>query len=210
MPDKHDSNIKKPFSRRLFIKGFGAGAMAASVQGALSAKTSEAAESSTGAEVVGPDAIEIALTVNGTAHQVMAEPRETLLEVLRNRLDITGPKLICDRGSCGGCTVYLDGKTVYACMTLAVEAQGKEIVTIEGLAPSNSLHPVQEAFMEEDAMQCGFCTPGFVMSMASALDKNPSASLEEVKEEMTGHVCRCGAYAQIFKAAETARRKMGG
>ncbi|MEW6237992.1 MAG: (2Fe-2S)-binding protein [Candidatus Omnitrophota bacterium] len=210
MPMKHEGESNHPLSRRSFMKGFGTSMAASAITGGLAAVAERPSQAAESGAALGPDAVPMTLTVNGKAYDVMAEPRETLLEVLRNRLDITGPKLICDRGACGGCTVYLDGNTVYACMMLAIEAQGREIVTIEGLASGGVLHPVQEAFMEEDAMQCGFCTPGFVMSMAAALNANPSASLEELKEGVSGHVCRCGTYAQIFKAAETAKRKMGG
>jgi aerobic-type carbon monoxide dehydrogenase small subunit (CoxS/CutS family) len=150
------------------------------------------------------------LTINGLAYEVNAEPRETLLEVLRNRLDITGPKLVCDRGTCGACTVYLNGLPVYACMTLAIEVQGVEITTIEGLAQADRLHPAQEAIVEADAIQCGFCTPGFAMSLAAALERNPSATHQEVKQALTGHLCRCGTYVQMDKAIELAIQKMGG
>ncbi|HQH73870.1 MAG TPA: (2Fe-2S)-binding protein [bacterium] len=210
MPKTPEENPKNRVSRRWFMKGFGTSVAAASLSGGLAVMGESTALAAESSPALGPDAVPLTLTVNGKTYSVTAEPRETLLEVLRHRLDITGPKLICDRGACGGCTVYLDGRTVYACMTLAVEAQGREIVTIEGLAPAGALHPVQQAFMEEDAMQCGFCTPGFVMSMAAVLDADPSAGLDEVREGIAGHVCRCGTYAQIFKAAENARRKMGG
>jgi len=207
---KQEEGLKHSLSRRLFMKGFGSSVATSAITGGLAAVVEHPVQAAESSAALGPDAVSMNLTINGKAYEVMAEPRETLLEVLRNRLDITGPKLVCDRGACGACTVYVDGKTVYACMALAIEAQGRDIATIEGLASGGVLHPVQAAFMEEDAMQCGFCTPGFVMSMAAALDANPSASLEEVKESVSGHVCRCGTYAQIFKAAETAKRKMGG
>lgn len=210
MPMPPEEASKNRVSRRLFMKGFGSSMAAASLSGGLAVIGEQSAPAAKTDPALGPDAVPLTLTVNGKAYNVTAEPRETLLEVLRHRLDITGPKLVCDRGACGGCTVYLDGRTVYACMTLAIEAQGREIVTIEGLAPAGALHPVQQAFLEEDAMQCGFCTPGFLMSMAAVLDANPSAGLDEVKEGIAGHVCRCGTYAQIYKAAENARRKMGG
>lgn len=208
-----DRKGKKGLSRRRFMKGFGTSVVTASTlsSGLAPLTGKEASAQGTGiGEVLGPDPVPITLQVNGETHTVEVEPRETLLEVLRNRLDITGPKLICGQGACGGCTVYLNGKTAYSCMTLAIEAQGKEITTIEALAQGEKLHPVQEAFVEEDAVQCGFCTPGFVMSMAATLRDNPAASIEEVKEGISGHVCRCGSYNQIFKAAETAKKKIGG
>jgi aerobic-type carbon monoxide dehydrogenase small subunit (CoxS/CutS family) len=170
----------------------------------------ETVEAAQDVSPLGPDAVRIQLDINGRAYAVRAEPRETLLEVLRNRLDITGPKLACDAGTCGACTVHLDGKPVYACMMLAVRAQGKKIKTIEGLADGDKLHPVQQAFIDADAMQCGFCTPGIVMSMASVFERNPSASLAEVKQGISGHICRCASYAQIFNAAEIVRKRHGG
>ena len=210
MPESPAEEAKTQVSRRGFMKGFGTSVAAASLSGGLVVLGEQSASAAETGPALGPDAVPMTLTVNGKTYNVSAEPRETLLEVLRHRLDITGPKLVCDRGACGGCTVYLDGRTVYACMTLAIEAQGREIVTIEGLAPPGALHPVQLAFIEEDAMQCGFCTPGFVMSMAAVLDANPAAGQDEVKEGIAGHICRCGTYAQIYNAAENARRKMGG
>jgi aerobic-type carbon monoxide dehydrogenase small subunit (CoxS/CutS family) len=124
---------------------------------------------------------------------------------------LTGAKKICDRGECGGCTVLVNSETRYACMMLAIEAQGQEITTVEGLLQGDQLHPVQAAFVEHDALQCGFCTPGFVMSVAALLEKNPNPTLDDVREGVSGNTCRCGAYARIFEAALTAaRRKRGG
>lgn len=202
---------KKHFSRRLFIKGFGTSVVGASAvsTGVLSLPEHEAAASED-SKVVGPGPVPIKLIINGQTHTVQVEPRETLLEVMRNRLDITGPKLVCDHGTCGACTVHIDGKAVYACMTLAIQAQGKNVKTIEGLAQGDALHPVQQAFIDADALQCGFCTPGFIMAMAAVFDKNPKASLVEVKEGIAGNICRCGTYTQIFDAAELIRKRNGG
>jgi aerobic-type carbon monoxide dehydrogenase small subunit (CoxS/CutS family) len=124
------------------------------------------------------------------------------------RLDLTGSKQICDRGECGGCTVLMDGKTVYSCMVLAIDAQNKEIITVEGLAEGDELHPIQEAFIEHDALQCGFCTPGFVMSAKALLDENSNPTLEEIKRGLAGNLCRCGAYPRIFEAVQTAANRM--
>lgn len=200
---------QKGFSRRLFMKGMGTSVITASAltTGIAPVESQEAAAQS---DAHGPGLVPITLSINGKTHEVQAEPRETLLDVMRNRLDITGPKLVCGSGNCGACTVHLNGKAVYACLTLAIQAQGKEIVTIEGLAQGDKLHPVQEAFIEADALQCGFCTPGFVMGMAAVFNHNPNASVDEVKEGLAGHVCRCGTYTQIFEAAEIARKKIGG
>ena len=196
-------------SRRSFVKGLGVGTWAASAMstGAVSPKKAQAQAA---LQISGPGVTPVILTVNATPYEISVEPRETLLEVLRNRLDITGPKSVCDRGSCGACTVYLDGLPVYACMTLAIEAQGVDITTIEGLAQGDQLHPAQEAIVEADAVQCGFCTPGFALSMAAALERNPSATHEEVKQGLTGHLCRCGTYVQMDRAIDLARQKMGG
>ncbi len=213
MTDKQREKVTKrtALDRRSFMKGVGGGVVTtgtlASGITTVSKRESAAVESGT---MIGPDTVLITLSVNGTVYETAAEPRETLLEVLRNRLEITGPKIICNRGSCGGCTVWLDGKPVYSCMMIAIEAEGREITTIEALSADGTLHPVQQAFIEEDALQCGFCTPGFVMSMAATLEENTTASLDEIKTGIAGHVCRCGSYTNIFNAAENAKRKMGG
>ena len=156
---------------------------------------------------IGPDAVTIDLKINGTLRTVSAEPRATLAQVLREHLQLTGTKVVCDRGSCSACTVWLDGTPVNSCMTLAIEAQGREITTIEGLAKGDALHPLQEAFMEHDASQCGFCTPGMIMTGAALLKKNPKPSLEEVKLAYRGNLCRCGTHPHVFKATMNASKK---
>lgn len=142
----------------------------------------------------------ISLTVNGEEHQVVVEPRTTLLEVLRDALGLTGAKEGCSLGNCGACTVLLHGKPVLSCLLLAVEAQGKEIVTIEGLAEGGRLHPIQEAFVEHGAVQCGFCIPGMILSAKALLDENPDPTEEEVKEAISGNLCRCTGYSSAVKA----------
>lgn len=202
---------RKGISRRSFVKGLGTGTLAAAtIPTGVMSVSSDKAQAQGVPQVSGPGVTPVTLTINGTPYQLSVEPRETLLEVLRNRLDITGPKQVCDRGSCGACTVYLNGLPVYACMTLAIEAQGVDITTIEGLAQGDQLHPAQEAIVEADAVQCGFCTPGFAMSMAAALERNPGATHEEIKQKLTGHLCRCGTYVQMDRAIDLARQKMGG
>ena len=203
-----------PISRRRFLKGVGTGAVAASVVPNVLVGTETAAEAQMGDEIT---RAKIKLNINNKTHEVEVESRTTLLSVLRdgfdtngNHLDLTGAKQICDRGECGGCTVQVDGKAVYSCMTLALEAQGKPITTVEGLANGDRLHPVQEAFVQHDALMCGFCTPGFVVAAKSLLDQNPSPSPDEIKEGLAGNICRCGTYPFIFEAVETASRKMGG
>ena len=203
-----------PISRRRFLKGVGTGAVAASVVPNVLVGAETAAEAQMGDEIT---RAKIKLNINNKTHEVEVESRTTLLSVLRdgfdtngNHLDLTGAKQICDRGECGGCTVQVDGKAVYSCMTLALEAQGKPITTVEGLANGDRLHPVQEAFVQHDALMCGFCTPGFVVAAKSLLDQNPSPSPDEIKEGLAGNICRCGTYPFIFEAVETASRKMGG
>ena len=152
-------------------------------------------------EKLGPDATTIELNINGRAATLEIEPRVTLLRALREHLGLTGTKLVCDRGACGACTVHLDGKPVTSCMVLASDARGHQITTIEGLGTPANMHPVQAAFVEEDAQQCGFCTPGMVMSVAAALEKNPAATTDEIKHATAGNTCRCGTYPHVFAAA---------
>jgi aerobic-type carbon monoxide dehydrogenase small subunit (CoxS/CutS family) len=150
--------------------------------------------------------VRLTLNVNGEERPVTVEPRTTLLNALRSYLDpaVTGPKLVCDRGACGACTVEMDGKTVYSCMILAADAAGKKITTIEGLANGDTLNPVQAAFVEHDALMCGFCTPGFVMSVQNYLKKNPHPTLAQIRAACAGNTCRCGTYPKVFEAALTA------
>lgn len=156
-------------------------------------------------DIRGPAKTAIKLRVNGANYEVFIEPRRTLLDAIRKDLGLTGTKKACDDGSCGACTVLLDGKAVYSCLTLAIECEGKEIQTIEGLAKDGRLHPIQQAFIEDDALQCGFCTPGQIMSLKALFDKKPNATLTEIKRAMSGNLCRCGAYVKIFKAALRAK-----
>ena len=199
-------------SRRSFLKGVGTGAVAASVAPSVLIGAETAAEAQMGEEIT---RAKIKLNINAKIYEVEVESRTTLLSVLRdgfdtggNRLDLTGAKPICERGECGGCTVQVDGKAVYSCMTLALDAQGKQITTVEGLADGDQLPPVQEAFVQHDALMCGFCTPGFVVAAKTFLDQNPSPSHEEIKEGLAGNICRCGTYPFIFEAVKTASRKL--
>jgi len=154
----------------------------------------------------GPDVFPLTLTVNGQVVTVMCDPGTTLVQVLRERLGLTGTKVGCDRGACSACTVWLDDEVASSCMTLALDARGRRITTIEGLADGETLHPVQQAFIEHDAMQCGFCTPGMVMSCAALVDRNPACTLDDVKAAISGHLCRCGTYPNIFAATLAAAR----
>ena len=140
------------------------------------------------------------LIVNGASHEVAAPDHERLLTTLRERLHLTGTKLVCGRGECGGCTVLLDGTLAYSCLTLTAACSGREVTTIEGLARDGELHPVQRAFIDHDALQCGFCTPGQILAAAALLDRHPHPSQDEVRRGMSGNLCRCGAYPKIVRA----------
>ena len=211
MPDKEKKQGTN-ISRRNFLKGVGTGTVAATVAPSVLIGNEKTADAQMGDAVASTT---IQLNINEKSYQVEVEARTTLLTVLRdgmdtggNNIDLTGAKLICDRGECGGCTVMVDGKSVYACMMLAMDAQGKQITTVEGLADGDDLHPVQEAFIQHDALMCGFCTPGFVVSSAALLNENAKPTLEEIKVGLSGNTCRCGTYPFIFDAVKTASQKM--
>jgi xanthine dehydrogenase YagT iron-sulfur-binding subunit len=190
---------KTKFSRRGFLKGAGVTA-ATSVMESASALAREAKDVLQRDRLVGPDALAVKLRVNGHEHSVMIEPRYTLAETLRDNLSLTGTKVVCDRGSCSACTVWIDKTPALACMTLAIDAVGREITTIEGISQGDTMHQVQAAFVKHDAMQCGFCTPGMVMSCAALLDRNPNPNLNDVKHAVSGNLCRCGTYPKVFAA----------
>lgn len=193
-------------TRRDFIKGMGSGAIGTAVLQPLLGQTIPTRKG----QVPVYARKTITLTVNGKKTTVEVAANETLLDVLRRRLGLTGAKRVCDRGECGGCTVHLDGEPVYACMFLAVRADGRAVRTVEGLAEGERLHPVQEAFIEKDGYQCGYCTPGFLMAVSAFLEKNPDPSPDEIRGALSGNLCRCGNYAKMFAAVETAARKMRG
>jgi carbon-monoxide dehydrogenase small subunit len=148
----------------------------------------------------------VALTVNGSKHDADVEPRQLLVYFLRDELGLTGTNVGCDTSSCGACTVLLDGQSVKSCTVLAVQADGSDVTTIEGLASDGGLHPVQQAFHEQHALQCGYCTPGFVMATVSLLQENPSPSEEEIRRGLEGNLCRCTGYHNIVRAVEAAAR----
>jgi xanthine dehydrogenase YagT iron-sulfur-binding subunit len=187
-------------SRRTFLKTVGVGGLATGVIG-----IAEADAQTGGPRPIGPGETPIQLTVNGKAYNVAVEPRVTLLDTLRNRLDLTGLKRVCDRGSCGACTVIIEGRTYYSCSVLAIEMQGKPIRTVEGLSSGTTLHPVQQAFCDTDGMMCGFCTPGFVMATVALLEKTPSPSEAEARRALDGNICRCGTNPRVLAAALTAK-----
>jgi aerobic-type carbon monoxide dehydrogenase small subunit (CoxS/CutS family) len=186
-------------SRRSFLKGAGVGAAGLATARILPL-AAEAEEQSATVPVSGPEPTPMTLRVNGQTYTARLEPRVTLANALRDTLELTGTKLICDRGSCGGCTVLLDGEPAVSCMVLAVAAQGKEIRTVEGLAQGDMLDPLQEAFVAHDALQCGYCTPGMLMSCWALLNRSPKPSLSEIKAAVSGNVCRCGTYPHVFTA----------
>ena len=206
MRKKEDVKDRKGLTRRGFLQLMGAGAVASGATRALAAEP--------GAEVMEPAELTgIRLLVNGRRHRLLVEPRWSLLFVLRERLGLTGTKVGCERGECGACTVLMNGQPRYACMTLAVEAEGKEITTLEGLMKGEELGPVQQAFLEHDAFQCGYCTPGQIMAVEGLLRSTPDPSAEEIRRGVSGNLCRCGAYDHIFKAARRAaelKRGKGG
>lgn len=153
--------------------------------------------------------VKIELKVNGSINEVEIDPRRTLLDVIRNELELTGTKEGCGLGDCGSCTVLMDGKAVNACLVLAVDAKGKEILTIEGLAEGTQLHPLQEAFIEHGAVQCGFCTPGMVLSAKALLDENPHPNEDEIRKAIGGNLCRCTGYIKIEEAIKAIAGKEG-
>ncbi|HEY1217898.1 MAG TPA: (2Fe-2S)-binding protein [Bryobacteraceae bacterium] len=193
---------KADYSRRGFIRGVGisGGALGAG----LLEKTTEAAPAA--AASAGPGPVPITLNINGKPVNLTVEPRVTLLDALRNRLDLTGAKRVCDRGTCGACTVLMNGKSVYACSVLAIDAQGKAIETIEGIAEPGKLDPVSAAFWNHDAQQCGYCTPGFVMAAKGFLAEHPDPTLAEVEHGLGGNLCRCGTYMGVRQAVLEAAR----
>lgn len=195
-------------SRRNFIKGFGGGIVGTAAVTPSIVKSANQQAGPHGSTVRGPGKVEIVLFINGEKHSLQVEPRTTLLDALRDQLGYTGTKRVCNRGECGACTVIMNGKTVLSCSMLAIDADGKKIETIEGLAKGEQLHPIQSAFIKHDALQCGFCTPGFIMSGVALLRKNPEPSLDEIKQGVSGNLCRCGTYPNIFAAVDDAAKTM--
>ena len=204
------SSNGKPFgvmSRRGFLKGAGVTAVGTAL-GDTALEALAAPESEVSRPVLGPGSVKINLDINGEQKALNVEPRTTLAQALRDELDLTGTKVVCDRGACSACTVWLDGQPVCSCMTLAVDAVDRPIRTIEGLAIGEKLHPIQEAFIDHDAMQCGFCTPGMIMACAALLEKNKQPTLAEVKTAVSGNLCRCGTYPKVFDATLDAAKRM--
>ena len=196
---KPNARDPKPgVTRRDFLKTAGVGAAATGLVGGATAAA--------GPEVLGPDAVALSLKINGAARSVSVEPRVTLLRALRNQLDLTGAKEVCERGACGACTVLLDGDPVCSCLMLAADAVGHEITTVEGLGSPEKMSPLQAAFVECDALQCVFCTPGFVVAGTALLRRSPNPDLDQIKAGLSGNVCRCGTYGRIFEAVQKASK----
>jgi len=193
-------------TRRSFIKGVGVGAAAAAAaSGTLSALADAEAKEAKAEEMQ-----KLTLRVNGRSHRLLVEPRWSLLFVLREKMGLTGTKVGCERGECGACTVLINGVPRYACMTLALEAEGEEITTVEGLMEGEQLGSVQQAFLENDAFQCGYCTPGQIMAAEGLLRAGGPLNVGEIQKGMSGNLCRCGAYAHIFRAVEAAAKARSG
>jgi xanthine dehydrogenase YagT iron-sulfur-binding subunit len=198
---------KSALTRRDFLKGAGV-----TVSSGILVGSTVASAAPPGSETgfVGPGAVPITLRINGKSHKLNLEPRVTLLDVLRDHLDLTGAKKVCDRATCGACTVMLDRKPVYACTVLAIEAQGHDVTTIEGLAQDGKLTPVMAAFVKHDAQQCGFCTPGFVMACTAYLEREHNPTLEDIGKNLGGNICRCGTYWGVRHAVLEAAGVKGG
>ena len=199
MSDESDTSKPAGLSRRGFLKGLGVGSVATGLLSPVSLKEALAKESG----VVGPGELPVTLKINGQSRSLNLEPRVTLLE-------LTGCKKVCDRGTCGACTVLVDGQPAYSCSMLALEAEGREITTIEGLGTPERMNEVQKAFVHHDAQQCGFCTPGFVVACTAFVRNHPNATLEQVRAGLGGNLCRCGTYAGMMLAVVDAAKKGGG
>ena len=199
MAPKDESSDGVNLSRRQFLQTTGVVGLAAGV-----IAPSEI-EAQTGPAAVGPGEVPVRLIVNGRTLNLSIEPRVTLLDALRMRADLTGNKRGCDRGACGACTMLVDGRPVYSCSTLAIEVKGKQIRNVDGLATGNTLHPVQQAFCDKDALMCGFCTPGFVVASVGLLEKHPNPTPEQIKKGLDGNICRCGTFNRIFEAVSSVK-----
>jgi len=206
MPTDEKNPPGSGFSRRNFLKTMGAGAAATG----LVREVADTAVVEAASDVQGPGEVSITLSINGESKKLSVEPRVTLLDALRNQLDTTGSKKVCDRGTCGACTILVDDEPAYSCSMLAVEAEGRKITTIEGLGTPDQMSAIQSSFVDHDAQQCGFCTPGFIVASTALLNKNPNPSKADVDEALGGNLCRCGTYANMSSAIMDAAKAMKG
>jgi aerobic-type carbon monoxide dehydrogenase small subunit (CoxS/CutS family) len=200
MAGKDEKKSAFAVNRREFLKSAGVVSAVSAVANPPQAEAQVA-----GVRPVGPGEVPVTLMVNGKRLDLKIEPRVTLLDALRMRADLTGNKRVCDRGTCGACTMIVDGRAVYSCSTLAIEVQGKTIRNVDGLANGATLHPVQAAFCDKDALMCGFCTPGFIMASVALLEKHPSPTPEQIKKGLDGNICRCGTFSRIFEAVSSVK-----
>jgi len=200
LPDRTES---AGVSRREFLKSTGVGGFAT----AVAAGGAPDVQAQSGPPSVGPGEVPVTLTVNGKRIDLRIEPRVTLLDALRNRADLTGNKRVCDRGSCGACTMMVDGRAVYSCSTLAIDVQGKQVRTVEGLAAGGTMNAVQQAFCDADALMCGFCTPGFIVAATALLERTPNPTPEQIRRVLDGNICRCGTFVRIMEATVAAARQ---
>ena len=206
--DKRAEESPEGVSRRHFLKGAGAAAAVVTVA-KIPSVVDAGHEVSDDPVILGPGSIPITLKVNGVSREIEAPPSTTLLDMLREYHGLTGTKRVCDRGSCGACTVLLDGRIVDSCSMLAIDAVGREITTVEGIGTPQNLTDLQQAFVEKDALQCGFCTPGMVVSCTALLNQNPTPDRDQIRQGIAGNICRCGTYQNIIEAVEHASRKGG-
>jgi aerobic-type carbon monoxide dehydrogenase small subunit (CoxS/CutS family) len=198
--DPSDGREPSGVSRRSFIQTVGVSAAVTSAFGETGRATPTVDPGAAGVPMLGPGPIDVTLRVNGKPLETRIDPATTLVEALRLDLGLTGTKEVCDRGACGGCSVMVDGRLTASCMMLAVDAIDREITTVEGIADGDVLDPVQTAFIRHDALQCGFCTPGLVVAVRALLDENPKPTLDEIKQGLSGNICRCGTYTNVFNA----------
>lgn len=208
MADERDDKIAEESAplnqgRRQFLKGVGIAGAGAAVADQLLLRPHEQATAAQPPQTLSTATTEVTLQINNQKRKASVEPRTTLLNAMRNHVEppVTGPKLVCDQGTCGACTVLLDGKPVYSCLVLAVDAVNKPVTTVEGLGTPDKMNSVQAAFVEHDALMCGFCTPGFVTTISAYLKKNPNPTLDQIREACKGNFCRCGTYPKVFEAA---------
>ncbi len=201
-------SANRKISRRKFLRGAGVTTIGVAVAGGMLARTEVRTGTQRVANILGPGPFPIQLQINGKSSAATVDPGETLAETLRDRLHLTGTKISCDRGACGSCTVLIDGQPVCSCMTLAIDAVGHRVETIEGLMDGDQLHALQQSFIDHDGLQCGFCTSGMIMSCKALLDHHPRPSSDDVRQAVSGNLCRCGTYPKVIDAVLGAAQRL--